>query len=170
MSVDRTYLVPAGLALVLLLFGGALIGAGRLIAGAAEARRTWPSTEGVVTTNWKATEPTRVRDSKTGNTYEQWGAILEYTYEVDGRQYTGNGRGYGEAAPLEVEADYVVGEKVRVFYDPEDPSRAALTLGADEPEDIRTPFLWVGCGVMLLGAPFGYLSYRMARGRGGAAS
>jgi len=166
MSSDRTYLIPAGLAAVLLLGGGVLFWVGTHLANAAQERRSWPSTEGVVTTNWRATEPSVVRDSKTGNTRAVWNAILEYTYEVEGREYTGNGSGYGQIDPGESQTRFAVGNQVAVFYDPKEPSHSALTLDTGDAGDFTAPFFWVGAGVMLLGAPFGYLSYRMARGRG----
>jgi hypothetical protein len=165
MSGDRFYLIPAGLAAVMLLFGGTMIGVGKLLTGAAEERRSWPSTEGVVITNWRATKPTVIRDPKTGNTRESWGAILEYTYEVDGREYTGNGSGYGRIDPADSQTRFAVGTKVPVFYDPEDPSHAALTLDEGDPGDITTPFLWLGFGSMLIGMPFAYGAYRVWRGR-----
>lgn len=53
-----------------------------------------------------------------------------------------------------------------MFYDPADPSRAALVVG----DSISpTPFYAAGVGMLVSCLPFGYASYRMARARSRAA-
>lgn len=61
-----------------------------------------------------------------------------------------------------MDARYPVGTQVPVFYDPVDPSQAALTVGASISP---APFYALSVGMFVLSLPFGYAAYRMARKR-----
>lgn len=159
-KTDRFYLIPAGLALVLVLMGAAFFGAGQYYGGKFEERGSWPSTEGVVVTNVAGTH--MVRDSKTGYWHERAHRNFEYTYAVDGRTYTGTEYGYHEGGFVDMDARYPVGTKMPVFYDPADPSQAALVVGFSISP---TPFYAMGVVMLVLCLPFGYASYRLARAR-----
>jgi hypothetical protein len=157
---DRTYLIPAGLALVLVLMAAAFYGAGRYYGGKFEERSSWPSTQGVVVKN--STGTYRHRDTKTGVWENRAYRNFEYTYEVDGRAYSGTEFGYSEGVTVDMDAQYPVGAKVPVFYDPADPSQAALIVGFSISP---TPLYLMGIGMLVLCLPFGYAAYRMARAR-----
>ena len=162
-SDDRTYLIPAFLALMLVLLGGVSFAVAPYIVGKAEARHSWSSTSGVVTTNHISTS--QRRDAKTGFWYEETYRVLRYTYEVDGRAYEGSAYGFGDETvhTVDFDAKYPIGTPVTVFYDPDDPSQAALFVqGTISP----TPFYALGIGLIVLALPFGYLAYRLAIARG----
>lgn len=155
---DRSYLILAGLALVLVLLAAASFGAGRYYGGKFEERSSWPSTDGVVVTNFATTY--KHRNPKTGFWEDRVSRVFEYTYDVDGRTYTGDELGYGEGGFVDMDERYPVGSKVEVFYDPSDPSQAALIVGYSISP---TPFYAMSIGMLVLCLPFAYGSYRMAR-------
>lgn len=159
---DNTWLIPAGLALVCALLGGTSFLVADHFVGVADARHAWSPTPGVIVTNFVSTYTTR--DTKTGATYDHMSRNMKYTYEVDGRAYEGSDYGFGDetVATVDFDAKYPVGTAVTVFYDPEDPSQAALFVGASLSP---TPFYALGIGLIVLGLPYGYLAYRMATAR-----
>jgi len=161
-SDDNTYLIPAGLALVCVLLGGMCFAVAGHFVSKAEARHSWSSTSGVVVTNFVSTY--KERDAKTGSWYDRTSRIFAYTFEVEGRAYEGSAYGFGDDTvdTIDFDAKYPLGTVVEVFYDPQDPSDAALFVGGTISP---TPFYALGIGLMVLGLPFGYLSYRMAVAR-----
>lgn len=62
-----------------------------------------------------------------------------YAYQVDGQTYRSNVYCFGAHAEQEL-ADFLVGSKVRVYYDPHDPQRAVLRRGL-QPSLFFGPFL-----------------------------
>jgi hypothetical protein len=161
-SNDRTYLIPAGIALVCVLLGGTSFAISGYFVSQAEDRHSWLPTPGVVITNSVYTYQTR--DSKTGYWYEHSGRNMEYTYEVDGQPYVGSAYGFGDETveTVDFDAKYPIGTAVTVFYDPHNPSDAVLFKDA---VISPTPFYALGIGLIVLGLPFGYLAYRMGRAR-----
>jgi catechol 2,3-dioxygenase-like lactoylglutathione lyase family enzyme len=153
---DRTFLIPAGLAAVCSLFGGIMFAVGNGLADRAERTHSWPSTEGVIVTN--AVTTVQYRDAKSGQWYERPQRNLDYTFEVDGRSYTGHVLGFGDLPEMDVDQQFPVGAKVPVYYDPSDPNAAALTIDVSVS---RTPFYAIGIVMGALALPFFYLSYRM---------
>jgi hypothetical protein len=154
-------MIPAGLTTVMLVLGAIFVLVGQCLARRADAPRSWPRTEGVVTTNYVTT--VEARDTKTGHTYDRTMHVLEYAYEVDGRAYTNDLFAFGVVStPLEDDGRFLEGAKVPVYYDPADPGTAVLVVDVEDP---APTFRWVGIGTMLLGTPFAYLAYRLARAR-----
>lgn len=156
------WLIPAGIALVCVFAGAGSFAAADHFVGVAEARHSWSSTPGVVVTNFVTTY--QVRDTKNGGWLDRTSRVFAYTYEVDGRAYEGSDYGFGDDTvhTVDFDAKYPIGTAVTVFYDPDDPSQAALFVGATISP---TPFYVLGTGLILLGLPFGYLAYRMGRAR-----
>lgn len=155
---DRTFLIPAGLAAVCLLLGGIMFAVGNGLANRAEETRSWPSTEGVIVTNVMTT--VEYRDAKSGQWYERPQRVLDYTFEVAGRSYTGHDLGWGDMPKMDLDKEFPVGAKVPVYYDPSDPTRAALIVDVSIS---RTPFYAIGSIVGAVALPFLYLSYRLRR-------
>jgi hypothetical protein len=158
-SEDRTYFIPAGLALVCVLLGGGCFAMAGYFVSKAEVQRSWSSTSGVVVTNFLSTY--KERDTRTGSWYDRTSRIFAYTFEVDGRAYEGSAYGFGDETvhTVDFDAKYPVGTAVEVFYDPQDPSEAALFVGGTISP---TPFYALGIGLIVLGLPFAYLAYRMS--------
>ena len=162
-SEEHAYLIPTGIALVCVLLGAASFTVAGHFVSVAEDRHSWSSTPGVVLTNYVSTW--QQRDTKTGSLSSGTYRVFAYTYEVDGDPYEGSSYGFGDDTvnAVDFDAKYPVGTAVTVFYDPDEPSDAALFVDA---VISPTPFYAVGLGLIVLGLPFGYLAYRM----GGAGS
>lgn len=124
-----------------------LVGAAMLLFGVtfvrdATASRSWPTAEGRV-------QNTRTEvDISTSNTTSSSSVlgyyfVVSYAYTVDDVRYSGNRFSLGEgpraskifdersAAGQAAERDYPVGSVVVVHYDPDDPSSAVLSSGAN---------------------------------------
>ena len=143
---------PFGLLLAAILCG--LIG-GVLVFGIAypifnsdaKGSEGWPTVDGVVTQS----EVTSSRDSANDTLY---GHDLSYSYSVDGRDYEGDVRYFGQlggASNIRDLSDslvkkYPVGKAVQVSYKPEDPSVACLEPGVA----VRSRLALFG-GIALLG-------------------
>lgn len=162
---DGTYIIPAGLALVLVLMAAAFFGAARYYGGKFSERSAWPSTEGVVVRN-SLSSYTRY-NPKRGVTETVTNRDFKYTYAVAGRSFTGSEYGVHDEGFVDMTARYPVGTKVTVFYDPADPAHGVLTVGYSISP---TPFYAMGGGMLVLCLPFAYLSYRLASSRKRAAA
>jgi hypothetical protein len=157
---EPTYLIAAGLALVLVLFAAAAFAAARHFGGMFSERSTWPSTPGAVVTN-AVVESTRYNTKR--SVYEPViHRDFQYTYTVAGHQYTGSEYGVHDEGGIDMDARYPVGTEMRVFYDPANPAQAALVVGYSVSP---TPFYALGAGALALSLPFAFLSLRMAQGR-----
>lgn len=99
------------------------------IAEEAEASKSWPTVEGVVT--GAKLDKSRDRDGK-----EQYSAYIQYDYVVDGKEYnssgisTVDGTTSMKSSVKKTLRKYAEGTKVVVHYDPEFPNSAVLEPGA----------------------------------------
>ena len=94
--------------------------------------REWPTAEGVITAS-------RIASSHQTSTEKGWHAKryeyevrVQYSYSVDGVSYTGNRlrirpTEYSSEKHAQRElAEYPVGQRLRVYYNPQDPERSVL--------------------------------------------
>ena len=109
----------------------------------------WPYTIGVVTGS--SVEARRSTDSN-GSTSTSYYPVVAYEYEVQGhryrssRLYVGDMIGFGSSAVAEAKiAPYLAGNRVNVYYDPNNPGFAVLERTAPS----RNVFLWVA--LLILG-------------------
>ena len=94
--------------------------------------REWPTTEGVITASHiTSNHKTSTEKGWHGNRY-QYEVQVQYAYEVDGISYSGNRLRIGpknhsseKNAQREL-AEYPVGQRVRVYYNPKVPERSLL--------------------------------------------
>jgi hypothetical protein len=94
--------------------------------------REWPTTEGVITASHiDRSHRTSTEKGWRGDRYE-YEVRVQYSYSVDGVGYTGNRLRIRpdeyrseERAQREL-AEYPVGQRVRVYYDPKAPERSLL--------------------------------------------
>lgn len=117
----------------------------------------WPTTDGIVTT-FEVEEVIRDRGfTFSGDVTDPLYLVqLTYSYSVDDQAYTSSQRYLNEAlvgGRLQLEADelkkaearFQVGNKVTVYYNPDNPTEAALENAS------RTPYRVLGLGSGLLG-------------------
>ncbi len=119
-----------------------LIGIGALAAGLylrwrAAASRNWPSVMGRVVATQVRVEVLPMES--TGDAYSRYYPEVEYEYTVDGHTYRSKRIRFGGLPFVystdrgEIEAwlaEYPVGKKVQVYYNPQHPSEAVLEPGA----------------------------------------
>jgi hypothetical protein len=137
-------LVPPAL---LFLFAGVFVRSGvrRLRAGA--ATRGWPAAAGRITHSGVGRELTTDGE---GGSHELFDAEVRYMYEVDGATLRGemihaNREPFASRRRAEgLARRYPEGAEVRVFYDPDDPSRAVL-----EPGTGAAPFGYLATAALL---------------------
>lgn len=94
--------------------------------------REWPTTEGVITASRiTSNHKTSTEKGWHSNRY-QYEVRVQYAYEVDGVSYSGNRLRIGpkkhsseKNAQREL-AEYPVGQRVRVYYNPKEPERSLL--------------------------------------------
>ena len=94
--------------------------------------REWPTTEGVITeSRITSSYKTSTEKGSRGNHYE-YEVDVQYAYEVDGLSYSGNRlrirpNKYSSEGNAQRElAEYPVGQRVRVYYNPKEPERSLL--------------------------------------------
>lgn len=94
--------------------------------------REWPTTEGVITASRIISSPkTSTEKGWHGSRYE-YEVRVQYAYEVDGVSHSGNRlrirpNQYSSEKNAQRElAEYPVGQRVRVYYDPKEPERSLL--------------------------------------------
>lgn len=112
----------------------------------ARASADWPSTDGNFT---------RVEIREVAGRYS---SDVSYAYAVNGRNYVGtrvrasDGEIPDRRAVERELAGFAVGQRVRVYYDPADPSRSLLRVGAGLQEYVLlvVPVLMLGGGVLVL--------------------
>lgn len=157
-------LIPAGLAAVCLLLGGIFAAVGWAQYKTADAATRWPTATATIATSRVVHR--QVRDRRDYTVRNVTSHEIAYVYAVDGRPFTGTSvdppgfesAGSGDA---ELVAQFPVGARVRAYYDPSDPSVAALRTTTGAPR--RYAFLIIGFLVMAIGAPFAALAIRWAR-------
>ncbi len=125
----------------------------------AEASVHWPSVEGIVTSSEvsasRYTAPGQARLDET--TYRP---EVTYTYQVEGKDYTGHRVSYRAQGDLasarELVARYPAGKQVQVHYDPKAPGTATLEVGSEATTGIlqQGAWLFIGLGLIWLAASF----------------
>jgi len=122
---------------------------------AAEAA-AWPAAEGTVTRSEVVEDP-RPEDSSATQTYR---AVVEYQFEVGGREYVGKRLGfiarhyYSADAAKETASRYPAGTTVAVHHDPGNPEDCVLEPGNLEGAKMYGILSWVigAGGLLLIGA------------------
>jgi hypothetical protein len=94
--------------------------------------REWPTTEGVITeSRIVSSHETSTEKGWHGSRYE-YEVRVQYSYSVDGVSYSGNrlrirSTKYSLEGNAQRElAEYPVGQRVRVYYNPKEPERSLL--------------------------------------------
>lgn len=153
--------IPLVLAGLCLLLGGGLAAVGASMLSSANAVASWPSTEGLVVRS-EVHERTW-RNPRDYNDFRRYRETdLAYTYAVAGQQLTGtqlDPTGVDGTRGPELAARFPVGARVRVWYDPANPSRAGLQGQASGVT--RYVLLGAGALVCLLALPFLWLARKM---------
>jgi hypothetical protein len=121
--------ILGGLAAVLWLMAAGFYAFYSFLSGTVERVEAWPTTEAVVQVNhW---ETYQGRNLNTGKYEPMQRLRLEYSYEVDGKSYTGKEvnapRTGGKFGRDEADA-YPVGSRMPIRYDPGNPSVAGVKL------------------------------------------
>jgi len=138
----------------------------------ASASKNWPSVQGVVThsdvqSRWSSS-PVGTPQHRSGPT-RLYLADVQYTYAVDGVEYTGDRVEFGDYSSSnalrasKIAKTYRVGSDVTVYYDPSRPSRAVLVPGK------ATLFAKAGVAIgavfLLIGILFGLFIWASFRQR-----
>jgi len=108
----------------------------------------WPTTDALVVVN--KMEIVDGLNPNTGKWDKALRLTLEYTYEVDGRSYTGKNVNAPGTGARFADSEYPVGSRMPVRYDPNDPSVAGVKL------DLKTAmnghwFIYASTGIASLG-------------------
>jgi hypothetical protein len=156
--------IPAILAVVCLAIGLPFFFFGRAELPKARTDETWIETQGTVVSS-RVVESS-YRDQDTG----QWEYVenpeVIYNYTVDERTYEGyklTPINSSDGTPArEIVEKYPAGAKVPVYYDPDDPSDAALS---KESSILGYVLLSIGIGMSLIGLPFAVWAARIAMRR-----
>jgi len=120
----------------------------------------WPTVSGVVLQGGMTEDQAKAAGSK--NTYTFYSSNLEFSYRVNGRDYTTGTVQFGRAigsGDISSEAvlllRYPAGAKVTVFHHPHDPALAAVRPG------VNTDVAWYLCGgaILILFGIFCVLGY-----------
>jgi hypothetical protein len=131
-------------ALIFLLVGGGLSYWGWTILQDARASMSWPTAEGVI----GRSEVTESSDSEGGTSYSP---EVTYTYQANGLLQEGERIKFGENSyssrrrAEEIIAQYPVGTRVTVHYDPEQPDHSVL-----EPGVTGGSYIVLGIGLIFL--------------------
>ena len=119
------FAIPGGLALVLVALG-VMVAA---IARYGEARKSWPSTTGTVTGSGVRQELYQDKDGY-WNKYDETGVrytVAGRTYSFTSRVYVGRSLSSANGT-AGYASHYHTNESVRVFYNPDDPSKGTITI------------------------------------------
>jgi hypothetical protein len=159
--------VVAG-ASVFLLLGAFIFCIGARNVWRARASRHWPSSPGTVVTSDTTSSVTK--DSRTRASSKIYSANLLFRFQVNGRNYItdtlhfGQTLGSGDSSDAELRhIRYPLGAAVTVWYNPNDPTIAAVEPGFD------LDALWLpgaGLGFFVPGVMFIVLYLGMSRGNG----
>jgi hypothetical protein len=97
-----------------------------------DTARTWPTTQGYITSSTMREYRSRSRTRRgTGRTHYSYEPVVEYEYDVNGIPYTSVRIGFGtyrfnHADCMEFLSDYREGGKVLVYYNPQKPQETVL--------------------------------------------
>ncbi|MDP2315285.1 MAG: DUF3592 domain-containing protein [Pseudomonadota bacterium] len=151
--------IPGGLAAVLFLLASIPLALAWTQMAADARAESWQATQATISTS--QTYDASYRDQRDGLTRTKEEYELVFEYAVDGRVYQGTALdpgGFVSWSPQDVVTRWPVGAHVQAWYDPEDPSVAALTR-----ERSASRFILLGATllVVLLGALFGVVSLKL---------
>ena len=116
----------------------------------------WPEAPGEILSSGVRSETSSSSGSRASTTYH---AAVEYRYEVGGRWLEGDRISYGAYGTGEhdraaaIAANYPVGARVTVYYQPEDPTESVLEPGAH-----GLPWFFLAMGLL-----FGVVGLLMAK-------
>lgn len=110
---------------------------------AGRASANWPVAPGAVTQSY-------LRKVKSRHT-------ISYSYTVDGREYTGTRKQFGQSARRTIAdlRDVKTGDAVKVHYNPKDPAQSTLKTGAHP----NVYFFWVLGLTFTIGPVIGWRKY-----------
>jgi hypothetical protein len=151
--------IPGGLSAVLFLLALIPLGIAWAQRSADARAESWQATDATITTS--QVYDGSYRDQRDGRTYKKEEYQLVFQYEVDGHVYQGSRldpSGFVSWNPQDVVATWPAGARVQAWYDPEDPSVAALTRDKGVTRFILPA---VSLLVMLLGGLFGVVSLKL---------
>lgn len=125
----------------------ALLAAGFVVIGLydlyfSNVSKSWPSTMGIIAAS-NVSVPSK---------HDLWGVYVRYEFVVNGVQHSshtyrfGGSPHFSQHAAEIVVAQYVPGDPVKVFYDPNNPDRAVLAPGIDS--DNWQDFICCICGLI----------------------
>lgn len=140
--------ILGGLAAVLLLMAAVFGGAYRHLSARVERVEAWPTTNASVVIN--EMHLVDGLNPNTGKWDKVWRLTLEYTYEVNGRRYTGKNIDVPGTGGKFVNTDYPVGARMPIRYDPADPSIAGVKTDLETEMNVHW-FIYAGAGVASLG-------------------
>ena len=124
----RAAMVGLGLAAV----GAAFLNYGISEIKLAKKSVDWPSVSGTVIKSEKEKHTTTEGTGSSKRTVTYYSAIIDYTYQVDGKTHTSNRIAFGgrdRHQTTELLNRYPQGKSVDVFYDPDHPEEAVLEKG-----------------------------------------
>lgn len=142
-----------------LISGLGLLGYGLLSTVEALQSRSWPSVQGAVTVSRMDSYIDKDEDGAT----VMYKAVIQYAYQVDGRQYRGSRVSLGDYSSSDPRSAaaiiqrYPAGGAARVYYNPAAPEKALLEPGFS-PTQLILP--GIGLAFSLVG---GLLSFRVIR-------
>jgi hypothetical protein len=153
--------VPAILAVVCLVIGLPFFFFGRAELPKSRAAETWIETEGTMISS-RVVESS-YRDPDTGQWEYTESPELSFKYTAEGRTYEGYKltpvNSSGGAPAKDIVDRYPAGAQVTVYYDPEDPSDAALT---NESSIIGYVLMAIAIVMSLIAVPFAVWAVRIA--------
>lgn len=121
------------------------------LSGTVERVEAWPTTEALVLVNhWETYQGKNPNSGK----IEQMPILkLEYSYEVDGKSYTGKKANVDRTGGRFVDTDYPVGSRMPVRYDPTDPSIVGVKMDIENEMSLHW-FIYLIGALTALGAVF----------------
>lgn len=118
-SATARFLIPAGIILIV---------AGIVFFGASKQNRNYLETEATV----MSAEPEKAASADAGGTHEDETYLLRIRYTVDGKEYEEELPGMSKHA---------AGDRITVFYDPDDPGRITQT------KSLLIPLIVIAAGI-----------------------
>lgn len=153
-------------AIAVLVMGVVLLVCFGVLALKGQATSGWPSVEGTIIESYL--EKTRRAGGRAGVPSQiVWRPTFKYEYEVQGNKHIGERRAIHpdedykrQSAAQHVADQYPVGARVRVYYDPANPSEAVLEVGATS--KVKT-LLILPCILIVVSSGILFVSYRRKR-------
>jgi hypothetical protein len=146
-------LLPAGLGLVLVVLGGVFGGIGQHQRTRGEAVKTWPEVEATITA--ASFSPFR----RSGETQDELNEVTSFHYVVEGRSYDFTSTEYiGWASDGHGALRRTAGQKLPLYFNPQDPSDTVLSRTGEGPLVI---FVLIAGLCALLSLPFWFFAVKL---------